>query len=290
MDIDLSELSSAQQAALNAFIKAITGRIDIEYLFCFALQQHQSTYTHCFAPQKKHLRLQVDLLLVYRDDETRQPHEIQDRANSLGDAAHQYITVALPRAEAFQLFETGDPFLNHVFGNGALLYSSGEILPKRQGYVCYKTRLQHIRQGWHRWFNTSCQFMDAAIYCLMDRNFGMAVFLVHQTIEQACKAVIKVILNMGINTHNLAWMLKLCSGLIPEIATLFPRNNAEEKALFNLLKGSYMDFRYAASFDVREDQAWVLYYRAGALLRAAGDWCNSRIKTMESMTGVEDPL
>src|SRR5690606_9704730 len=147
-----------------------------------------------------------------------------------------------------------------------LLYNKEAVLPRRQGYICHKTWLQNTRQGWQRWFNTSCQFMDCATYCLMDGNFTMAVFMVHHTIEQACKALIKVMLNVGTNTHNLAWMLKLSSSLIPEIATIFPRNNRQEKALFNLLKGSYIDSRYAATFEVREEEAWVLYYRAGALL------------------------
>lgn len=282
MDICLHELSAAQQAALKQFIQALSERVNTVYLFCFALQRQQSQHIHCFAQQTCRQWFQADVLLVYSDQEQRSLSAIQNIANSLSQAEYRYTTVVMCHAEAIQQFKNGNPFVSNVFSRGALLYSSEGVLPRRQGYVCHKTWLEKTRQGWQRWFNTSCQFMDCATYCLMDGNFTMAVFMVHQTIEQACKALIKVMLDIGTHTHNLAWMLKLCSSLIPEIATIFPRNNPQEKALFNLLKGSYIDCRYATSFEVREDEAWVLYYRAGVLLRAAGEWCNKRIKTMET--------
>jgi|GEM_PF-2585358 len=280
MDIRLEELSAAQQAALKQFIQTLSTRVKMAYIFCFALQRRESSHQHCFGQQAVQQRFQADVLLVYSDQETRPASAIQSLANSLSGAEHQYAAVAMGRTEAIQQFEGGNPFVVGVFSRGALLYSSELALPRRQGYVCHKTWLQQIRQGWIRWFNTSCQFMDCATYCLMDDNFAMAVFMVHQTVEQACKALIKVILNLGTNSHNLAWMLKLCSSLVPEIDAIFPRNDPKEKALFNLLKGSYIDCRYAASFEVREEEAWVLYYRANTLLRTIGSWCNDRIKTM----------
>src|SRR5690606_6780372 len=232
MDITLTELHEAQQKALKQFIETITARVATAYLFCFALQQRQSIYTHCFAPPTRVLWFQADLLLIYRDEESRCVNEIRNQANNLSNSQHQYITVAMPCREAMSLLETGDPFINQVFSQGTLLYCRGVKLPRRLGYVCHNTWLQNMRREWRRWFSAGCQFMDCAAYCLMDSNFGMAVFMVHQTIEQACKAVIKVLLHIGSNTHNLAWMLKLCSSLIPEIATLFPRNSPDERALF----------------------------------------------------------
>lgn len=287
MDIDLRELSSAQQAALKQLIKTLSSRIDTTYIFCFALNRYESHHTHCFAQQVHTQKLQADMLLVYGNQESRCLHEIQHLATSLSTATYQYTAVAVHHTDALQRLGNGDPFICKVFSQAALLYSRGEVLPQRQGFMCRKTLLKQTRQGWQRWFNTGCQFMDCAAYCLMDGNFGLAVFMVHQAIEQACKALIKVMLHMRPNTHNLAWMLKLCSSLIPEIHTIFPRNTPREKALFNLLKGSYIDCRYAASFDVQEEEAWTLYYRASALLRLAGEWCNQRIKTMEAWVQTE---
>jgi uncharacterized protein len=118
---------------------------------------------------------------------------------------------------------------------------------------------------------------------LVESNFSMAVFMVHQTVEQACKAMLNVMLHMRPNTHNLGWMLKLCSTIAPEIAAVFPRDSPPDKALFNLLKKSYTDCRYAAGFAVKEEEAWTLYYRASTLLRIAGELSNRRIAAMEAL-------
>lgn len=117
----------------------------------------------------------------------------------------------------------------------------------------------------------------------MEQKFNMAIFMIHQTVEQACKAILKVMLYLRPNTHNLAWMLKLCCTLAPGITSVFPRDNPEEKALFNLLKSGYMDSRYAAGFTVSEEDAWTLYDRAAKLLRIAGDLCNHRIAALEGL-------
>ena len=285
MDIDPSELSVAQQAALRQMVQQLTERIDTSYLFCFALQKHESKYKHCFAQQTTKKWFQADILLVYSDNEQRCLCDIQHLANNLNTQEYQYTAVVMGYEEAMQRLTMGDAFVCGIFRHGALLYSRREALPERQGFVCYETLLQKTREGWRRWFNNSCQFMDCAAYCLMERNFPMAVFMVHQTIEQACKAMLKVMLHMRPNTHNLPWMLKLCSSIAPEIASIFPRDTPAEKVLFKLLKSSYNDYRYAAGFEVKEEQAWVIYYRASSLLKIAGELSNRRIVEMEGLVG-----
>ncbi len=280
MDIIPSELSIAQQAALRLLAKKLVTQIDTCYIFCFALQMHESKYQHCFAQRRTRKWFQADILLVYNDGQGPLC-DIQHFSNAQNTEEHKFTTVVMGYEEALQRLTAGDAFVCGVFRHGALLYSKKDKLPAQLGFVCYETLLQKTREGWYRWFNNSCQFMDCTIYCLMERNFGMAVFMVHQTIEQACKAMLKVMLHMRPGTHNLAWMLKLCSGIAPEIASIFPRNSPEERALFKLVKSSYNDYRYAVGFTVTEEQAWTLYYRASSLLKIAGELSNQRIAEMK---------
>lgn len=283
MDIDPNELSTAQQAALRETARTLAGRIDTIYIFCFAIQYHESQYVHCFAQKTSKRRFQADILLVYGDEEQRCLYDIQHTANNANTEEYQYTVVVMRHHEAMQQLAAGDGFVCRVFRHGALLYSHGDALPRRLGFVCHETLLEKTREGWRRWFNNSCQFMDCAVYCLMERTFSMAVFMLHQAVEQACKAILKVMLHMRPGTHNLAWMLKLCSTIAPEIAAVFPRNSLHEKTLFNLLKASYMDCRYAANFEVKEEQAWALYYRVTTLLQVAGELANKRIAEMQEL-------
>ncbi|MEC3880758.1 HEPN domain-containing protein [Parapedobacter sp. 10938] len=285
MDIDLNNLTAAQQVALRRLAKELTHRLATEFIFCFALQRYEAQSIHCFGPKVDKNWFRTDILLVYNDSEQRSLPEIHHLANSVTLEDHQYAAVVMAYSEAMQQLTNGDAFAGTVFQHGALLYSGMNTLPPRKVFVCHETLLRQTREGWRCWFNNSCQFMDCASYCLMEHKFNMAVFMVHQSVEQACKAMLKVMLYMRPNTHNLAWMLKLCSALAPEIASVFPRDNPENKALFNLLKSSYMDSRYAAGFAVNEEQAWALYYRASTLLRIAGELCNKRIAELEVWVG-----
>ena len=285
MDIDPNDLTAAQQTALRQLANALTRRIATEFIFCFALQRYEVQNTHCFTSNVNKNWFRADILLICNDSDQHGLPDIHHLANSVEIAEHQYAAVVMPYAEAMQRLADGDAFVGTVFQRGALLYSGTNMLPSRKVFICHETLLQQTRDGWRRWFNNSCQFMDCAGYCLMERKFNMAVFMIHQTVEQACKAMLKVMLHMRPNTHNLAWMLKLCCTVAPEIASVFPRDNPEDKALFNLLKSSYMDSRYAAGFTVNEEKAWTLYYRASTLLRIAGELCNKRIAELEEWVG-----
>lgn len=285
MDIDLNDLPAAQQGVLRRLAKELNKRLATEFIFCFALQQYEVQCTNCFAPRTKKKWFKADILLVYKDNEQRCLQDIQHRANSVDVEGQQYVVVVMAYTEAMQHLANGNTFVCEVFRHGAVLYSHTNLLPRCKTFICHDTLLRQTREGWRRWFNNSCQFMDCASYCLMEHKFNMAVFMLHQTVEQACKAMLKVMLYLRPNTHNLAWMLKLCCTLAPEIATVFPRDNPEDKTLFNLLKSSYMDSRYAAGFTINEDEAWTLYYRASTLLRIAGELCNKRIARLEALVG-----
>ncbi len=282
MDIDLNDLTVAQQDTLRQLAKELTARLATKFIFCFALQQYDAQRTHCFASKARKQWFSANILLVYNDSEQRCLHHIQHLANSIAMDG-QYAAAVMAYSDAMERLANRDAFVCKVFQHGALLHSQANMLPQRNVFICHETLLLQTREGWRRWFNNSCQFMDCASYCLMEHNFNMGVFMLHQTVEQACKAMLKVMLYMRPNTHNLAWMLKLCSTLAPEIATVFPRDNPENKTLFNLLKSSYMDSRYAMGFAIKEEEAWTLYYRVSTLLRIAGELCNKRIAELEGL-------
>lgn len=286
IDIGLSALTPSQQEVFRQLADKLSGYVSTAYIFCFALHQHEVRGISCFEPKADREWLQADILLIYNDDEQRDAQRIRHLVNNVDLGRHQYAAMVLPCEEAMERLTAGDAFVCKVFRYGALLYSHRDVLPKRAGFVCYETLLQKTRAGWYRWFNNSCQFMDCAGYCLVEHKYNMAVFMIHQGVEQACKAMLKVMLHVSSNTHNLAWMLKLCSTLAPEISSVFPRDNPQEQALFNCLKRSYMDSRYAVGFSVSEEDALTLYYRASSLLRIAGRLCNTRIDEMERLVGV----
>lgn len=281
MEIDLSELNVAQQAALRKMAQDAISYINTVFIFCFSFQKYESQYTNCFDQDHGQSRFQADVLLVYKDDEMRSESEIRHLINGFSSSNCDYVAVVYSYGLSKELVEQGDAFLSTVFRKGALLYSEGVSLPSRQRFISHESLLQQTREGCIRWFANSAHFMDCAAYCILEGHFGLAIFMIHQVVEQICRALLRVLMHVDLTSHNLAWMLKLCSSLAPGITSLFPRDTPKEKMLFRILKSSYLDSRYAEKFEVKEQDSWVLYERAVALQRIAGKVCAERIRYIE---------
>lgn len=283
MEMDFGDLNVGRRSALREMAQHVFRNINTAFIFCFSFQKHQSTYTSCFDNEHSVNCFQADILLIYKDEEERSENEILQLVNGLSSSACDYVTVAYSFETIKMLLDEGDFFLSTVFRKGVLLYSEDVLLPNRRKFVSHESLLKQTREGFIRWFSTSMHFMDCAVYCLLEGYFGLGVFMIHQAVEQICRGLLSVLMQVHHATHNLSWMLKLCSSLAPEIAFLFPRDTPQEKALFKILRSSYLDSRYAEKFEVKEQDCWVLYERAVELRRIAGELCEGRIRFLGSL-------
>lgn len=278
MEMDLGDLNIRKQSALREMAQRVADNINTAFIFCFSFQKHESTYTSCFAKEYSLSCFQADILLIYKDEEARRDNEILQFVNGLSSSTCDYVAIAYSVETIKMLLDEGDFFLSTVFRKGVLLYSEDVSLPNRKKFVSHESLLRQTREGCVRWFSTSAHFMDCAVYCIMEGHFGLGVFMIHQAIEQICRGLLSVLMQAHHATHNLSWMLKLCSSFAPKIAFLFPRDTPQEKALFKILRSSYLDSRYAEKFEVKEHDCWILYERAVELRRIAGELCEGRIR------------
>lgn len=281
MEMDLGDLNIRKQSALREMARHVVDNINTAFIFCFSFQKHKSTYTSCFDKEYSLNCFQADILLIYKDEERRSKNEILQLVNGLSSNACDYVAVAYSFDTVKMLIDEGDFFLSTVFRKGVLLHSEGLVLPDRRKFVSHESLLNKTRGGCIRWLTTSSHFMDCAVYCIMEGHLGIGVFMIHQAIEQICRGLLAVLMQVHHATHNLSWMLKLSSSLAPEIAFLFPRDSPQERALFKILRSSYLDSRYAEKFEVKEQDCWVLYERAVELRRIAGELCEGRIRYLE---------
>jgi predicted nucleotidyltransferase/HEPN domain-containing protein len=60
------------------------------------------------------------------------------------------------------------------------------------------------------------------------------------------------------NTHNIKFLRSLAEDIDPALRTVWPRDTRRERALFELLKRSYVEARYSEHFKVTEDElVWL---------------------------------
>jgi HEPN domain-containing protein len=128
----------------------------------------------------------------------------------------------------------------------------------------------------HR-YNRALGFIEAADDCIQKGFDANAVFLLHQSVEQACIAMIRVYLAYRVDIHNLTRLLNLTLCFSEEPAAVFPRKTAEDQGLFQLLLRSYSDARYRDEYEVSQQDASTLYKQVKVFIGITEMLCTNQI-------------
>jgi HEPN domain-containing protein len=122
-------------------------------------------------------------------------------------------------------------------------------------------------------------------YAKSDKNYKEAAFLLHQTTERFYSAVILVFSGYRPKLHNIEKLGTTAASHYPEFIKIFPRKTAEEKRLFQLLKGAYIDARYKKDYSITKDELTYLSSRVEKLRDLVEKTCKAKIKSLEKQTG-----
>jgi hypothetical protein len=159
-------------------------------------------------------------------------------------------------------------FLDKVVGNSRLVFlKEGYVIPEFGNAV--EDKLAKIAYWDH------CKYM--AVCCLEaesaienpNAELVQAVLL-HQAVEQVCLGLIYMFLGCRPNYFAPGYLLEICVLFMPDVAELFPRSSAEEKARFAHLELRMESLRYRLGHPGITDIE-VLRSRVHAFLRAGGE-------------------
>jgi HEPN domain-containing protein len=120
-------------------------------------------------------------------------------------------------------------------------------MPKRKEIDQIKVTEMALRK-WDRWHTQSIEFLKGAGYYMGIGAHNAALFSLSQTAECLLVAIIRFVTGYEINTHNLERLLKLTQMFTGDLSVVFGLDNEENKKLFNVLKGAYVDVRYRDNY------------------------------------------
>jgi len=106
---------------------------------------------------------------------------------------------------------------------------------------------------------------DTFRYVLGQERFNEAAFNLHQTVERLYASFLLSRTLYVPNTHNIKFLRSLAEDIDPALRTVWPRDTRRERALFELLKRSYVEARYSEHFNVTEEELVWLKARAEKL-------------------------
>jgi HEPN domain-containing protein len=210
-------------------------------------------------------------------DNTSMEDHVQDYVNGFFEQGS--ITIVVHGMETItSAIAQGSRFFTSVYRDGLQLYSANGLrLNVEYLNLNPATTFSKAQKHFYHRFGMASGFMRTAISCYDNGFINNSLFLLHQCVEQACIAVIRVYMAYRSDIHNLARLINLCRCFTDEPFALFPRKTADDQRLFQILLRSYSEARYNDDFNVDNFDAEILLDQVDGFLTLIRILCNNRL-------------
>lgn len=276
MERKLVNISPNQTKDLGEVITSLVTKYKTEFIYCFGCLNDVKSAVSCFSEDIKVSDTHYFLLMLTTDI-TRIEHTVQDYVNDLFVSGT--ITIVVHRLETVTNgIAQGGRFFTAVCRNGLQLYSAtGLRLNVEYVDLNPATTFSKAQKHYFHRFGMAWGFMESASASYDNGYYSNCMFELHQSVEQACIAVIRVYMAYRSDMHNLARLLNLCKCFSDGQIELFPRRTEEDKRLFQLLLKSYSDTRYKDDYKIMDSDADELCTRVREFLELIKKLCKQRL-------------
>jgi HEPN domain-containing protein len=265
---------------LQDFLPDLIDRYQPEQIICFGYASESSISSGCFKNDANQYNVHFFLLMV-TPGTSRPEKEAQDYANTHFHKGS--VTLLVHSREAVNAaLTTGQNFFVTVCNTGVVLYRQGGLtmldvdLPQANPAGA----IQEAERYYHSHSENTKGFIRSAATCLDAESYGAAVFLMHQVMEQACMALIRLHLGYRADIHNIGRLLSLCKCFSNKAGEIFPRTSKSEQRLFKVLTDSYSGARYNNSFKVTKEDAVALHAQVSNFLALSDTLCLRRLNVL----------
>ena len=281
MNTSLKHLSTGQQEKIGRAIRIIVRAVQPEKIILFGIHSGGGSEPAAGFGGWPAALGAYDLLVVTRQGDRRSDYELQDVIESR--CREEVAVTALVHDIGYvnrRLLE-GQCFFSTVALEGTLLYDAHRT---SLANVCLPDweRVRWIAErDFARWDQQARAFFRSAQFNQDEKQWKIAVFLLHQAVEQGYQAILLAFMGYKPTTHNLDKLRRYTNRFSLELALVFPRDTAAEDDLFRLLSSGYVDARYKEDFRITEEEVGLLMTRVGRLLEVAGKVCRNYFVSLE---------
>jgi HEPN domain-containing protein len=251
----IPELTAAGELGLAEINKLIVERIPFVNLIVY-LGKHDEPFTY--------------YLLVLVDDGERIPeHEIgnkiEDNCRYLGNV---YAIVHKVNS-AIEGINNGQRFWSKAISKGRIIYKAPELELPEIKTVSKDVLIERAKFHWRRWGMQGKEFLKGAERYNAERNYRLAAFLLHQSVESVLKAIIQAILGYRVQIHNLSRLLRLTLLFTDAFKNVFELDTTEGSQIYHLLQSAYTQSRYKNEFDPDKESIYELEQKVKLLFDIA---------------------
>ena len=274
-----------EQEQLKKITKVILSKIETEKIICFGSITRKVESSSCFITRENPDNPVLNsyyFLVVPKKEEHLSDYFIQQRLEQ--ETKHlANLTVLAHRVNDINRdLKDHGTFFKTIFQNGLLLYDDQKeflVFPglntDRQNFIARRASL------WNKWVEISENFLTGAQFYAHHNNYGLAMFMLHQTMKHCYCGMIKVLTGYQSESNGLARLLKLAENIIPDTPLEFSQKTPEDARLTRLLLNGFSNGRYNEKYKATKEEVSLLTSRIEKILAFANQVCKERIKSLQ---------
>ena len=263
-----SEIKSLGQCSYQQLIAVIREVVkpDMIYLLGSSQQEIKSESIFISNPTKVNYTSEHYLLILISELNDKNIYEWEEIIECRCKSIIPIICIVLQTSNFEKWLMAGHSFAVKVFQSANITYST-PTSPFDDIAVGESSDQKEIKEFYNTGINKAKEFLKTAELCrLCDQN-ALAMFMLHQSAEQALTALIKAGTGYHRRTHNLSRLIKLSGMVTSKVKSIFPQHTEEDKSLLKLLQSAYSDARYKRGYGVREEDSKIWSTRLTILLK-----------------------
>ncbi|OOO43693.1 nucleotidyltransferase [Rhizobium laguerreae] len=185
------------------------------------------------------------------------------------------------RREVNTYLKEGQYFFSDIRKEGIVLYElDDEPLAEPQA-LSPADRLRLARVHFEHRFRSASKLHKLSMFCMAEKDYNEAAFIMHQSLEQAYSCVLLTLTNYGPPSHNIKFLRSLAEEQDRRLAEAFPRDQHKERAWFNTLNEAYVKARYSVHFEITDEALLWLGERTAKLLELVKTVCSEHLEKLE---------
>ena len=225
-----------------------------------------------------------DILVVTTHDDLGNNHKIEDKVEKeLSGKVLTTINLIFHSIKHLnQSLSMGNYFFQDIKKEGITLYDTRRFTLQQPKKLTSTEAKQKAQGYFDQWFGSANTFFKYALSASENEDFHYSAFNLHQAVERYYTTILLVFTDYRPKEHDLKKLdvrVRNCDARF----NVFPRETAQEKELFELLKRAYIDSRYKMDeYQITKEQLEYLADRVQLLKSLTEEICLEKISEIGS--------
>ncbi len=223
-----------------------------------------------------------DILVVTKYKKTVEKTDLWDevtrKCNQMKLSAHTRLIAHDIQELNIKLAE-GQYFFSDIKKEGRLLFNSTNLKLASERTLTPVERQGIAQDHFDHWFEKAKGFHKNYLFNIKEKEYKLAAFMLHQSVESSYKAILLVFTNYNPNEHWLAALSEMVVEQDESFSGIFPLDTKVDKDRFTLLDYAYIGARYDPKYRISKTDIQLLAESVKKLLEHTEKVCKQKIQS-----------